>query len=212
MKGTAKTRLRSDRAGPLRGTLKTLLRTTIHQVGAVSDVARRSARSQKQRLDGALLERRRREVLAELGDSLYQLVQDQEIELDELPELARWVDEVEELDRRIAEAEAGERPRRPAVLTRSARAGRGADGREQEEVRVWRPPTEDPPAGLEDPPAGSAAPTDRAPPGPAEVEESAGGIVFLGDDIAAAGGSEEDDLAPYMNDDDVPGAATRKRS
>src|SRR5688500_12506811 len=99
---------RSGRRGPpdLKGTLGTLLRTTINQVGAFTDVARRSALTQKQRLDGALLERRRREALADLGEVLYQLLKSGEIELDELPELVQAAEEIEELERRIAEADA----------------------------------------------------------------------------------------------------------
>ena len=122
----------------LKGTLGTLLRTTINQVGAFTDVARRSALTQKQRLDGALLERRRREALADLGEVLYQLLKSGEIELDELPELVQAADEIEELERRIAEAEAeSARPRRPVRLDadralfarRTSRRGRQARAR-----------------------------------------------------------------------------------
>ena len=69
----------------LKGTLGTLIRTTINQVGAVSDVAKRSALAQKQRLDGALLERKRRDALADLGELLYHLVQAGEIDIGEVP-------------------------------------------------------------------------------------------------------------------------------
>jgi hypothetical protein len=125
----------------LKGTLGTLIRTTIDQVGAMTDVARRQARSQKHRLDTALLERRRRESLAELGEILYELAVSGEIELDELPELAQAVQDIAEIDRRIAEAGAGDRlgeARRPVRLERTGGARsdwRPAPSRE----RVWRP-------------------------------------------------------------------------
>ena len=70
----------------------------------MTDVARRQARTQKHRLDGALLDRRRQAALAELGEALYDLATGGEIELDELPELAERVSEVEAIDREIAEA------------------------------------------------------------------------------------------------------------
>jgi hypothetical protein len=108
----------------LKGTLGTLIRTTINQVGAMTDVARRQARSQKQRLDTALLERRRRDALADLGEVLYQLASNGEIELDELPELGQGVQEIAELEQRIAEAEEAARGRdegrRPVRLGRTA--------------------------------------------------------------------------------------------
>ncbi len=192
----------------LKGTLGTLLRTTINQVGALSDVARRSALTQKQRLDGALLERRRREALADLGEVLYQLLKSGEIELDELPELVQAADEIEELERRIAEAEAeSARPRRPVRLTRTERgsaseraaeeARRERDARPTE--RVWRPP---PDAGR---PAAPAVPRPRSePPAQAPAAGAArGGITFVEDDAAGT-----EDLDEYMNDADV--AAVRK--
>src|SRR5688572_6157794 len=113
---------RARRGGPpdLKGTLGSLLRTTINQVGAVTDVARRSALNQKQRLDEALLERKRRDALADLGETLHELVRSGELELDDLPELQRGVDEVDDLDRQIADAEGGRRgARRPVRLTRN---------------------------------------------------------------------------------------------
>ncbi len=194
----------------LKGTLGTLLRTTINQVGALSDVARRSALTQKQRLDGALLERRRREALADLGEVLYQLLKSGEIELDELPELVQAAEEIEDLERRIAEAEAeSARPRRPVRLSRTERgsagdrpadaaAARSRDSKPTE--RVWRPP------GLErTPDAASPPPRDggRArPPVPRPRSEppaaARGGITFVEDDEPVA-----EDLEEYMNEADV---------
>jgi hypothetical protein len=190
----------------LKGTLGTLIRTTINQVGAMTDVARRQARSQKQRLDTALLERRRREALAELGENLYDLASRGEIELDELPELFQGVQAVEELDREIAEAAAetqGRNARRPVRLERARPAERPAGDRRE---RVWRPPVE---------PAGGVESEERAPEEPrpalgrsdreavrraASTAGRRGGIVFVDEDDAES----DDSLESYMNDDDVP--------
>jgi hypothetical protein len=125
----------------LKGTLGTLIRTTINQVGAMTDVARRQARTQKQRLDTALLERRRREALAELGENLYDLATRGEIELDELPELVRGVQAVDLIDQEIAEAEhASSAVRRPVRLERTRDDRIPPAGRSRE--RVWRPPVD----------------------------------------------------------------------
>jgi hypothetical protein len=125
----------------LKGTLGTLIRTTINQVGAMTDVARRQARSQKQRLDSALLERRRREALADLGENLYDLASRGEIELDELPELVTGVQAVDAIDQEIAEAEqASSAVRRPVRLERTRADRIPPAGRSRE--RVWRPPVD----------------------------------------------------------------------
>lgn len=211
----------------LKGTLGTLLRTTINQVGAMTDVARRQARSQKQRFDTALLDRRRHDALADLGEILYELATSGEIELDELPELARAVQEVDDIDRRIAEAEeANAAPRRPVRLRPTGSSGvrRSGDrdaarGRE----RVWRPvpPPGDEPTGaggrgesrgerkiepeieseteIETEFASDPAPPRRAAPGPRRGA-GAGGIVFVDDE----GSADDDPLQAYMNEEDVP--------
>ena len=181
-----------------------LLRTTINQVGAVTDVARRSALNQKQRLE-ALLERRRRDALADLGETLHELVRSGELDIDELPELQRGVEAVDDIDQQIAEAEAaqsGRGARRPVRLTRNdapadwSREGRGSRQRPPAvEPRVWRPgvgaPVE-PPA----PAAAAAAPAPRT--------DGGGGIVFLDDDAAAGEPDPDESLEAYMNDEDVP--------
>jgi hypothetical protein len=111
----------------LKGTLGTLIRTTIDQVGAMTEVARRQARTQKSRLDTALLDRRRRDALADLGEALYDLATGGEIELDELPELAERVEDVAAIDREIAEADGGgaDRGRRPVRLRPTAGSPQG---------------------------------------------------------------------------------------
>jgi hypothetical protein len=201
----------------LKGTLGTLIRTTINQVGAMTDVARRQARTQKQRLDTALLDRRRREALADLGETLYELATAGEIELDELPELARAVQEVEEIDRRIAEAaqeaSAGE-GRRPVRLRPTGSAGVKRERREPDRQRVWRPTLDPEPEAQPEPapeprPAGSRQRRPTAEPGPAGGREAGpargrGGIVFVDDDSAPGDVDPGDSLRSYMNDDDVP--------
>jgi hypothetical protein len=191
---------RSGRRGvppELKGTLGTLLRTTINQLGAFTDVARRSALTQKQRLDTALLERRRREALADLGEVLYQLLKSGEIELDELPELVQAAEEIEELERRIAEAEAEStsRTRRPVRIARTERgsaparsrepdpAARARDSRATTPERIWRP-------------------ADLKPKSPRPAKDGGGGITFVEDDEPAA-----EDLEEFMNDADVPAGA-----
>ena len=110
----------------------------------MTDVARRQARTQKQRLDTALLERRRREALAELGENLHDLATRGEIELDELPELVQGIQAVDDIDQEIAEAEqaasASSAGRRPVRLERTRPDRIPPTGRSRE--RVWRPPVE----------------------------------------------------------------------
>jgi len=169
----------------------------------MTDVARRQARSQKQRLDTALLDRRRRDALADLGENLYELAASGEIELEELPELAQGVRDVEEIDRQISEAQgatrAGLDTRRPVRLERTRRSGKtGENGSERE--RVWRPPR-DP-----EPHMPAPRPVHEAPPPRARPSGSAGGggIVFVADDAAPAGVDPDDSLESYMREDDVP--------
>ena len=72
----------------LRGTLGTLLRTTLAQAGAVREVLERGAREGRSRLDGVLANRRRQDAIAELGEIVLDLIRRGEIDLGELPESA----------------------------------------------------------------------------------------------------------------------------
>jgi hypothetical protein len=102
----------------IRGTLGTLLRTTLQQAGAVRDAARdvleRGAREGRSRLDEARSNRRRHDALAELGEVVLQLIRDGEIDVAELPEAAEIVRHLDDLDD-------------------SRRGGREDDEREEEE-------------------------------------------------------------------------------
>lgn len=88
--------------GPeLRGTLGTLLRTTLQQAGVVRDALERGAREGRSRLDDLRANRRRTDALAELGELVLALIRDGEIDLDELPEareLVRYLDELDQED------------------------------------------------------------------------------------------------------------------
>ena len=82
----------------LRGTLGTLLRTTLEQAGVVRDALERGAREGRSRLDSALAGRRRKDALAELGELVLDLIRRGEIDLAELPEaqdLVRFLDELD---------------------------------------------------------------------------------------------------------------------
>ena len=79
----------------LRGTLGTLLRTTLEQAGAVRDALERGARS---RFDEARTNRRRKDALAELGELVLDLIRRGEIDLTELPEAHDLVRQLDDLD------------------------------------------------------------------------------------------------------------------
>src|SRR6186713_2434984 len=82
----------------LRGTLGTLLRTTLEQAGVVRDALERGARSGRSRLDEALSSRRRRDALADLGALVLDLIRRGEIDLAELPEAHDLVHFLDDLD------------------------------------------------------------------------------------------------------------------
>lgn len=77
-----------NRRGPeIRGTLGTLLRTTLQQASVVREAIGRG-------IDEVRSGGRRQEVLAELGEVVLELVQRGEIDLDELPEARPLVEEL----------------------------------------------------------------------------------------------------------------------
>lgn len=82
----------------LRGTLGTLLRTTLEQASFVRDALERGAREGRSRLDDALSGRRRKDALAELGELVLDLIRRGEIDLGELPEAADLVRFLDDLD------------------------------------------------------------------------------------------------------------------
>jgi hypothetical protein len=79
----------------LRGTLGTLLRTTLEQAGVVRDAISRGARS---RFDEARSHRRRQDALASLGELVLDLIRRGEIDLAELPEAQDLVQLLDDLD------------------------------------------------------------------------------------------------------------------
>src|SRR5437868_11634670 len=82
----------------LKGTLGTLLRTTLAQAGAVREVLERGAREGRSRLDEVMAGRRRQEALAELGEIVLDLIRRGEIEVEQLPEVRNVIAHLDELD------------------------------------------------------------------------------------------------------------------
>jgi hypothetical protein len=79
----------------LRGTLGTLLRTTLEQAGVVRDAISRGARS---RFDEARSHRRRQDALLSLGELVLDLIRRGEIDLAELPEARDLIQLLDDLD------------------------------------------------------------------------------------------------------------------
>jgi hypothetical protein len=195
----------------LRGTLGTLLRTTLAQAGAVREALERGAREGRSRLDDARANRRRHDALAELGEIVLELVRDGEIDLAELPEVRDVIARLDALDaREDREHDVRHVRRRPAAAADDDAAmpsssrhrfddrGRARDaddgtvssrvatkpGRSGDaSARVWRPAVEPEPARSDE----DITHVER-PPGARK-----GGIRF-----------DDDDLADYMHPDDVP--------
>ena len=141
-------RTRSGGALDIQGTLGTLLRTTLHQMGVVKDAVERQARSSLGQLDTAKLQRQRREALSRLGEVVWDLACSGELgELAERSEITAVLDELHELE---ASAEQGAEPSEPADGSVSssewkppAPGGHAKGRRHHDTMRVWRPNLDD---------------------------------------------------------------------
>lgn len=210
------------RGGPpdLKSTLGSLLRTTLDQVGAVKDVVEQQARSRGGIIDQALVQRRRKDVLAKLGESVYRLAQRGELgELALDPEIGMALAELDELQH---QDEHDYNPDESAARRSGAEAVSSADYRpvktapSEGEYRVWRPVMpEDEPAEVDDLEADTLQ--DVAPPeaqgdkpsGPIRMarktaQRSGGAIRFVQEEPRQGDEDCDDDLEGYMHDDDVP--------
>lgn len=182
----------------LKGTLGTLLRTTLHQAGVVRDAAREALGQGRARLDDARQQRRRQDSLAELGELVLDLIRRGEIDLGELPEARELIRHLDELD-----AQGGpthddpDEVATPPSRQRFDARGRGADDGTVGSGARWTPPKSSRPAGERV----WRPPVDDAPPEPAKAKQMPvpglrkGGISFE---------DEDEDLAAYMHPDDVP--------
>src|SRR6187402_514549 len=89
----------------LRGTLGTLLRTAIQQAGGVRDALERGARQGRSKLDELRSDRRRQDILAELGELVLDLIRRGEIDVTELPEARDLIRNLDDLDANTEDAE-----------------------------------------------------------------------------------------------------------
>jgi hypothetical protein len=207
------------------GTLGTLLRTTLAQVGTVRDALERGAREGRARLDDARLGRRHEEALAELGAIVLDRVRRGELaDLEEIREIAEAIAAVEALESRLDDRDA---PAAPSKRTIARRRDHGDDDGTVSSGAAWSPPQPSAPARVWRPTAPTAphAPNDEVTKdlGPArgthideepgarfreERRPRAGGITFERRD--ETGPDPDDDLGEYMNPDDVPARDPKK--
>jgi hypothetical protein len=212
----------------LRGTLGTLVRTTLAQVGPLREALERGARdvasSGRARLDEALSGRRRsaarNDALAELGEIVLELIRQGEIDLGELPETRDVVAQLDELDATHAD-EHDEDIAPPPVRKRfDSRRRDQHDDKDDGTVssRTWSPPSPKPITASRKPPATRpdrssavrvwrppADSIDDAPPA-AAADRSRAKPPPRKDPTRKGGISfdDDDDLADYMHPDDVP--------
>jgi hypothetical protein len=163
----------------LRGTLGTLLRTTLAQAGGL-----------RARIDDALAGRRRSEALAELGEIVLDLIRRGEIELEQLPEARHLVAHLDEIDAEHGEHDGPDVAPAPSRSRFDDRDGTVPSAKwvapprkAAAPARVWRPP-------VEERPADEITARDRP-------VKKKGGISFGRQD-------DDEDLADYMHPDDAP--------
>lgn len=171
----------------IKGTLGTLLRTTLIQIASLRDMAKKELESRREWTGGRPSERKRTEVLAGLGAIIVELARAGELELDDFPEVREAIDALAEIDAELGMAPSG--------------SGFGAAPARRPDIGVWRPNPDD-----YDVPGEEAAPEPAVDPVTAATTRPArraargagGGIAFVSDDL------DEEDLAEYMHEDDVP--------
>lgn len=161
-------RTRGGGALDIQGTLGTLLRTTLHQMGVVKDAVERQARSSLEQLDTAKLQRRRREALARLGEVVWELAANGELgELGERGDVAALLDELEALEASAEEAAGPDEGTVSSAEWKPPARGQAKGRRHHDTMRVWRPNLDDIDASPGSTPHGDAsagaAPDDDAP-------------------------------------------------
>lgn len=173
-------------------------------MAALRDAVERQARTQRGWFDSALLSRQRKDVLASLGEVVYQLALAGELgDLEEFPEVSRLIYDLEDIDAQIEQSEA-------EIAARSGRRtprevwGRGPRKAPEPpgEFRVWRPVDPDEPSA-EEPPNPEPAPKKPKRRGGRRrraAREKTGKIEFVQDDTPV---EDDSDLADYMHEDDV---------
>ena len=186
----------SFRGNTFGGTLGSLLRTALVQVGNMRDVVEREARATRSRIDGALGDRRRHDALARLGEAVLELWERGDLgDLADVPEVTECFAEIEAIDAH-SEADAA-RPRRAA-----GRGGRGASVRNRG-ARDDDEPNQDDGTVASVNWAASRARFDRGRVKPtaqaSAPRQRPGGIAFVPDDR-----DDDQELSEYMHEDDVP--------
>ncbi|MBA3539748.1 MAG: hypothetical protein H0T79_08970 [Deltaproteobacteria bacterium] len=203
-----------------RGTLGTLLRTTLQQAGVVRDALERGAREGRARIDDALNDtrqtRRRQDALAELGEIVLDLIRRGEIDPEELPEIREIVHHLDGLDASEEPEGSGNeeiampptrerfdtRGKSPTVAGTARRAERVASGDDGTVSSTqWAAPAGASASRVWRPPVDDGAGPDVAttpPPFRSKAVPTTpmrkGGISF----------EDDEDLADYMHPDDVP--------
>lgn len=112
------------------------MRSTLEQVGAVGEVALERARSSRGRLDNVMLERRRRDALARLGEAVYIAAMRGELGgFGDRPDIADLLADVEDVQERLEHSFDSEEGF-------DIRLGDNFDGRDDGAVSSanWRPP------------------------------------------------------------------------
>jgi hypothetical protein len=218
--------------GP-RGTLGTLLRSTLAQAGVVREVLERGAREGRARLDDARRTRRRDDALARLGEAVLEAVRAGEAQdLFDLPDVADALAELDGLDAGAEDPPERERDRdrdddrggggrvwippgirdrfdrRPERPPAIAPKDPDDDGTVSSGARSRRP-ADEPGARFQERPRATPierpAPTARPTrePAPPAPPARKGGIQFAADD------DDDEDLSQYMHPDDVPPKPTK---
>lgn len=222
------------RTPELRGTLGTLFRTALEQASGMREVIERSARTGRERLDEFRADRRRNELLAELGEIVLDLIRQGEIDLAELPEAQDLVRHLDELDADAGDYDDAPPPprsrsrfddrssRRPAPRAQTVPGYRARGPRDHEDdgtvssgarwspprpparAAVWRPPVDDVPSG----------PDHAGPDAEAEPAARRSFVPSPPQHPHRKGGItfDDDDLADYMHPDDVPPRSTEGES
>ena len=164
----------------IKGTLGTLLRSTLQQASVVRDAIGRG-------VDDLRHSRKRQDLLAELGSVVLDLVHRGEIDLEELPEARPLIEQL------LGDEDAGPDVAVPPSRSRFDSRGAEDDGTVSSSSAAarWKLPKQGQPAA-----ARVWRPENPAvAPSPAAPATNKGGISF---------GDDDEDLAEYMHPDDVP--------